>query len=301
MTTEDLIVQDTSVIGTTAIDASAPYVNAGEVENKGYEVVLQYQNETSGGFGYSLDFNIASYKNMVNSTVNDAFQAGTSFREGSVTRFMPGEPISVFYGKPVDGLTSTGRLNFLDSNGDGVKDDSDRTVIGSPHPDFTFGLNGNFTYRNWDASVFFQGSQGNDIYNWVKIFTHFPTFVHGGRTDAVLNSWTPTNTNTNQPALSMSVQNGETQPNEFFIEDGSYIRLKTLQLGYTIPSDALAASGLGSIDMLRIYGTATNLFTITDYSGMDPEVAGTGPITIGVDQGTYPAPRIFSVGVQINF
>jgi len=301
MTTKDLIVQDTSVIGTTAIDASAPYVNAGEVENKGYEFVLQYQNETSGGFGYSLDFNLASYKNMVNSTVNDAFQVGTGFREGAVTRFMPGEPISVFYGKPHDGLTSNGRLNFLDANGDGVTDDSDRTVIGSPHPDFTFGLNGNFTYRNWDASLFFQGSQGNDIYNWVKIFTHFPTFVHGGRTDAVLNSWTPTNTNTDQPALSMSVQNAETQPNSFFVEDGSYIRLKTLQLGYTIPSDALAASGLGSIDMLRIYGTATNLFTITDYSGMDPEVAGRGPITIGVDEGTYPAPRIFSVGVQINF
>ena len=233
--------------------------------------------------------------------MNDAFISGVGFREGAVTRFMPGEPISVFYGKPHDGLTSTGRLNFLDANGDGVTDDSDRSVIGSPHPDFTFGFNASFTYNNWDASLFFNGSQGNDIYNWVKIFTHFPTFVHGGRTDAVLNSWTPTNTNTDQPALSMSVQNAETQPNSFFVEDGSYIRLRSLQLGYTVPSDALAASGLGSIDMLRIYGTATNLFTITDYTGMDPEVAGRGPITIGVDEGTYPAPRIFSVGVQINF
>ena len=300
-TTKNLIAQDGSVITTTAIDASAPYVNAGEFENKGVDVVLGYQNETSGGFGYSVDFNISSYDNMVISTVNNTPTAGSFFREGVVTRTEPGYPLSSFYGKPHDGLDANGRLNFLDANGDGVKNDEDRTQIGNPHPDFTFGLNANFSYRNWDASLFFNGSQGNDIYNWVKIFTHFPTFVHGGRTDAVLNSWTPTNTNTGQPALSMSVQNGETQPNSFFVEDGSYIRLKSLQIGYTIPSDALAASGLGSIDLMRIYGTATNLFTITDYSGMDPEVAGTGPLTIGVDTGTYPAPRILSVGVQINF
>lgn len=293
-TTKDLIVRDNSVISTTAIDAGAPFVNLGEVQNTGADVSLNYSNETNSGLKYNFNLNISSYKNEVLSLVNDTPAFGDNFREGSVTRTAVGEPISHFYGKPHDGLTSTGRLNFIDSNGDGVTNDSDRTIIGNPHPDYTFGLNMNFAYENWDLSLFLNGSQGNEIYNWVKIYSEFPTFVHGNRVDNVLNAWTPSNTNTSVPALSTGVQNGETAPNSYMVEDGSYTRLKSVQLGYNFPA-------IGMFESMRAYVSATNLFTITDYSGMDPEVARSGALTLGVDTGTYPAPRIVSVGLNLNF
>jgi len=299
--TTDLIVRDNSVISTTAIDAGAPFVNKGEVENTGVDLQLNYGSETSSGLKYNFDFNVSSYKNEVVSLVNNTPAFGSNYREGAMTRTAVGYPISHFYGKPHDGLDSNGRLNFTDSNGDGAVNDSDRTIIGNPHPDFTFGFNTNLAYGNWDMSVFFNGSQGNDVYNWAKIFSEFPTFVHGGRTDAVLNSWTPQNTNTGQPALSMGVKNGETAPNSFFVEDGSFIRLKSLQLGYNFSSVDLSASGLGSVDSMRVYVSATNLFTITDYTGMDPEIAASDALTLGVDGGAYPAPRIVSIGLNLNF
>ena len=293
-TTKDLIVRDNSVISTTAIDAGAPFVNLGEVQNTGVDFVLSYSNETNSGLRYNFNLNISSYKNEVLALVNDTPAFGDNFREGSVTRTAVGEPISHFYGKPHDGLTSSGRLNFIDSNGDGTVNDSDRTIIGNPHPDYTFGLNMNFAYENWDLSLFLNGSQGNDIYNWVKIYSEFPTFVHGNRVDNVLNAWTPSNTNTSVPALSTGVQNGETAPNSYMVEDGSYTRLKSVQLGYSFPA-------IGMFESMRAYVSATNLFTITDYTGMDPEVARSGALTLGVDTGTYPAPRIVSVGLNLNF
>lgn len=293
-TTKDLIVRDNSVISTTAIDAGAPFVNLGEVQNTGVDFALSYSNETNSGLRYNFNLNISSYKNEVLALVNDTPAFGDNFREGSVTRTAVGEPISHFYGKPHDGLTSSGRLNFIDSNGDGTVNDSDRTIIGNPHPDYTFGLNMNFAYENWDLSLFLNGSQGNDIYNWVKIYSEFPTFVHGNRVDNVLNAWTPSNTNTSVPALSTGVQNGETAPNSYMVEDGSYTRLKSVQLGYSFPA-------IGMFESMRAYVSATNLFTITDYTGMDPEVARSGALTLGVDTGTYPAPRIVSVGLNLNF
>ena len=301
LNTVDLIVRDQSLISTTAIDAGAPFVNFGEVQNTGVDFQMGYGDETSFGLSYNFDLNLSSYKNEVVELKGGGQLFGDNFREGAMTRTAEGESISHFYGKPADGLDANGRINFTDSNGDGTVNDSDRTVIGSPHPDFTFGFNTSLAYGNWDASVFFNGSQGNDIYNWAKIFSHFPTFVHGGRDSAVLNSWTPQNTNTSQPALSMGVKNGETAPNSFFVEDGSFIRLKSLQLGYSFAGQDLTASGLGSISKLRVYVSATNLFTITDYSGMDPEVARSGALTIGVDSGSYPAPQIVSLGLNLNF
>ena len=301
LNTVDLIVRDNSLISSTAIDAGAPFVNKGEVQNTGVDFQIAYGSQTDSGLSYNFDLNVSSYKNEVLSLVGDAATFGDNFREGAMTRTAVGEPISHFYGKPSDGLDANGRINFIDANGDGQVNDGDRSVIGSPHPDFTFGFNTSIAYGNWDASVFFNGSQGNDIYNWAKIFSHFPTFVHGGRSADVLDSWTPTNTNTSQPALSMGVKNGETAPNDFFVEDGSFIRLKTLQLGYNFATQDLAATGLGSIDRLRVYVSATNLFTITDYSGMDPEVARSGALTIGVDGGSYPAPQIVSLGLNLNF
>ena len=147
-------------------------------------------------------------------------------------------------------------------------------------------------------SAFFTGSQGNDIYNYNKIYTDFPTFVDGNRSTRVLNSWTPTNTNTTVPALSQSISNSETNPNSYFVEDGSYLRLKNIQLGYTLPETALDKLNMSS---LRLYVQATNLFTITGYDGMDPEVIQGGNLTLGVDDQTYPFSQLFTFGVNLKF
>ena len=146
--------------------------------------------------------------------------------------------------------------------------------------------------------MFFNGSQGNEIYNYSKIFTDFPTFFNGNRSTRVLNAWTAANGSNSQPALSESITNSETQPNSFFVEDGSYLRLKTLQLGYTFDDVKIKNAG---VDNIRVYLSGANLLTFTDYDGLDPEVSGRNATTIGVDQGAYPLPRITTLGLNINF
>jgi len=299
ITTEDLIVQDNSLIGTTAIDASPPYVNFGNIKNTGIDFSLAYGDETESGFSYNLAFNISSYKNEVTSLINETPQAGDSgFRGGAVTRVEVGQPISYFYGRKVTGIGNDGRFIYEDVNSDGVINDSDRTFIGSPHPDFIYGLNINLAFKNFDLSAFFNGSKGNEIYNYSKIFTDFPTFFNGNRSVRVLDSWTPSNSDAALPALSETISNSETQPNSFFVEDGSFTRLKSLQLGYTFSNNQLAGTGING---LRVYLSGTNLFTITDYDGLDPEGGEANALTIGIDSGRYPLSRITSIGLSLDF
>ncbi len=299
ITTKNLIVQDNSLIGTTAIDAAAPYVNFGDIKNTGVDFTLAYGDETASGFSYNVGLNISSYKNEVTSLINDTPQTGnSSFRGGAVTRVEVGQPLSYFYGREVTGFDGSGRFTYADIDGDGSITDSDRTFIGSPHPDYTFGLNINLAYKNFDLSAFFNGSQGNEIYNYSKIFSDFPTFFNGNRSVRVLDSWTPGNTGAELPSLSESLQNSETQPNSYFVEDGSFTRLKSLQVGYTFGKDQFPTVGINSV---RLYLSATNLFTITDYDGLDPEGNESSALTIGVDEGRYPLPKITSIGLSINF
>ncbi len=299
--TKDLVTRDNSLISTTAIDAQAPLVNLGDVKNTGVDLNLGWRDETDSGFNYAIDANLSHYTNEVTNLISD-FQSGSSvFRGGAVTRTEVGEPISSFFGRNVIGLDDTGRFLYEDVDGNGVIDDNDRKYIGSPHPDFTYGINVAMGYKNFDLSLFFNGSQGNDIYNYNKIYTHFPTFFDGNRSSDLVNSWTPDNTNTNLPALSETIQNGETNPNSFFVEDGSFFRLKNLQLGYTFKE-------LGVLSSFRIYLQGTNLFTITDYSGLDPEIRsqinsdGTiDNLTRGVDWQLYPIASIYTIGVNLKF
>jgi TonB-linked SusC/RagA family outer membrane protein len=303
ISTKDLIVRDNSLISSTAIDAGAPFVNFGEVNNKGVDFDIVYADETNSGFNYEVAFNLSSYKNTVVSLVGDTPIAGnSSYRGGAVTRSEVGQPISSFYGRQVTGIQQTGadagRLQYAEIDGVAGINDGDRTVIGSPHPDFTYGININMEYKNFDLMMFWNGSQGNDIYNYSKIFTDFPTFFNGNRSTRVLDAWTPANGSNTQPALSESITNSETQPNSFFVEDGSYLRLKTLQLGYTFSDVKIKNAG---VDSIRLYLSGANLITFTDYDGLDPEVASNSALTIGVDEGTYPLPRITTVGLNINF
>ncbi|WP_245233014.1 SusC/RagA family TonB-linked outer membrane protein [Maribacter forsetii] len=298
--TKDLITQNNGLISTTAIDASAPYVNVGNVKNTGFDISLGYKDEFASGWKYGFDVNLSHYKNEVTDLISE-FQVGDdSFRGGAVSRTQVGQPISSFFGREVIGFTDEGRFEYRDVNGDTVIDDDDRTFIGSPHPDFTYGFNFNLGYKAFDLSLFLQGSQGNDIYNYTKIFTDFPTFVDGNRSVRVLDSWTPTNTNATLPALSNSIQNSETQPNSYFVEDGSYLRLKNVQLGYAFPDKITEKIGL---DLLRVYIQGTNLLTLTGYDGFDPEIISSvtgNNLTLGVDNQVVPQSRILTLGFNLK-
>ncbi len=297
ITTNDLIAVDESLIGTTAIDASAPLVNIGQVSNTGLELALNYADESGSGLRYDVGFNLSTYKNTVDSLISAFYVGNSGFRGGAVTRTSPGEPMSYFYGRKVLGLDGSGRFEYEDVNNDGSINDDDRTKIGSPHPDFTFGVNVSLAYKNIDLYAFFSGSVGNDIYHYNKIYTHFPTFFNGNRHVDVLDSWTPTNTDTDIPALSESIRNDETQPNSWFVEDGSYVKLKTLQIGYTLPSSFSSKLGISNA---RIYVAGNNLLTLSKYSGMDPEIGGS-PLTLGVDSGAYPQASMTSLGINVTF
>ncbi len=300
--TQDLIAQDLQLISSTAIDAAAPFVNLGDVNNKGFDLSLGYNNSTAAGWSYGILANISKVTNEVTALISE-FQTGRGFRGGPVTRTTVGRPISSFYGRQVTGFDDVGRFTYADINGDGNIDDDDRTFIGSPHADFTYGVNLNIGYKGFDISALFRGSQGNDIYNYEKIFTDFPTFVNGNRSVRVLDSWTPSNTNATLPALSNSIQNSETQPNSYFVEDGSFLRMGNLQLGYTFADKVSERIGMES---LRFYVTGTNLFTITDYQGFDPEISSnvvadqTGNTTLGVDSNIFPQSRIVTLGINIK-
>ncbi|WP_375324133.1 SusC/RagA family TonB-linked outer membrane protein [Flagellimonas sp. GZD32] len=323
--TKDLINQDFSLYSSTAIDAAPPFVNLGSIENKGVDATLSYSDQTDSGFSYGIDVNFSSYKNEVVDLIS-AFQTGFGgFRTtGTVTRTEEGQPISSFYGRVVEGIFASeaevsaaadqgfataadgvGRFKYADLNNDGVINDDDRTYIGSPHPDFTYGVNLTMGYKGFDMSAFFQGSQGNEIFNNEKVYTDFPSFFNANRSTRVLDSWTPDNQDASLPALSQSITNNEGQANSFFVEDGSYMRLKNLQIGYTFSDDVASYVGMDSV---RFYIQGTNLFTISGYDGVDPELQprfnGDGSIdnlTIGVSDNNYPLASIYSFGVNLKF
>lgn len=298
--TKDLIQQDFSLFNDQAVDANAPAVNLGDFRNRGIDFNLGYNYASENGFRFRTNFNISHYRNeVVALTGENAFRTGNGgFRNGAITRTQVGGELSEFYGRVVDGLTEDGRLNYVDLNGDGVINDDDRTKIGTPHPDFTYGLNVDIGFKGLDLSLFFTGSQGNDIYNYERIFTDFPTFINGNRSTRLVNAWTPSNTNTNVPSVTNSILNAETSPNSYFIEDGSYFRLKNLQVGYTFPSKFASKIGMSEI---RIFAQGTNLFTITDFTGVDPEVAAYDNLTLGVYNRQYPISKIYTGGINLKF
>jgi hypothetical protein len=240
-------------------------------------------------------------------------------------RYAVGHPYGAFFGYKVVGIFQDandvsksptqddaipGVFKYADINGDGKITVDDRTYLGNPNPKFTYGLNLAVTYKNFDFSTFFFGSVGNDIFNNTLYFTDFPDFFKGGiRREVAINSWTPTNKNTNIPILrntgGFSTDNSG-YANSYFISKGSYLRNRQMQLGYTVPGKVLNKYG---IDRVRIYVQAANLFTITKYKGLDPELASqpdsNGNINrtfeYGIDQGNYPHTPGYLVGLNINF
>jgi len=315
-------------------DASIPAQNIASLQNRGVDLGLNYNDAAMDGqLTYSIGVNFSTYRNKILAldpqNPND-FLPGFSLRTPAVTRSIAGRPISSFYGYIIDGILQNeeqvakhakfpgyydsniyinekrtqgvGKFDYRDINNDGLINANDQTYIGSPHPDFTYGINANVAYKNFDLTIFAQGVQGNDIFNHVRYWTDFEVF-QGNRTKRMLyESWRPDNPNAKLPILDANdAQSGE--PSTYFVEDGSYLRFKNIQLGYTLPKSILSKIGT---DHLKIYVQAQNLFTFTKYTGLDPEVnlrnfnSGSDR-QIGVDEGVYPTPKSIIVGLSLGF
>jgi TonB-dependent starch-binding outer membrane protein SusC len=192
---------------------------------------------------------------------------------------------------------------FKDQNGDGVIDAKDRIFLGSYIPKFSYALNLGATYKNFNLTMFWQGVQGNKIYNATRVITEgMIRFFNAGT--QVLKAWTPTNTNTDIPRAVPADPNQNARPSTRFLEDGSYLRLKNIMLAYTVPGTRITSLTGGAVKSLRVYASAQNVLTFTKYSGYDPEVGNrttNSSLTNGIDYAVYPQPKSFIVGLQVGF
>ncbi|WP_345243311.1 TonB-dependent receptor [Nibrella saemangeumensis] len=306
-------------------DFSAPFVNIGNTQNKGVDLMLTYRGRAlSNDLQYSVSTNFSAYRNKVVSQGVDFFT--NSVRYGQVSRTLSGEAIGQFYGYVIDGFfnstaevmaaptqpginktteanaqRSVGRWRYKDLNGDGVINANDRTFIGSPHPKFQMGYTLDAAYRNFDINMFFFWNYGNQIYNNTKWWTDMNGSFAGNRSKKMLyDSWTPENMNASLPKLDANDNVTSTVPNSYYVESGSYFRAKTVQLGYTIPATMLSRLG---VSRCRLYVQGQNLFTITKYTGPDPDLldVGRGDIGLGVDHGRVPNPRQILGGINLVF
>jgi TonB-linked SusC/RagA family outer membrane protein len=303
--------------------ANPAYVNGGNISNKGIDFSLTYHGNVGSDFKFDLTGNITSYKSRVVSLPDGKkyydFTSDGSTRIGAFTRFQPGQPMGEFYGYVVERLfrdaadvtgsptqesAAPGFFKYKDVNNDGKITPDDRTFFGNPNPNFTYSFTLNATYKNFDANAFFYGSQGNKNINYVKYWTDFPQVFKGGVTKGILaNSWTPTNQNATIPVLTAAANFSNTAVfNSYYMESGSYFRLKNLTLGYSIPKSQIKQIG---VSKLRVYLQGSNLFTITKYKGLDPEIQPSNldkNTSFGIDFGSYPAnQKVYLIGVQATF
>jgi TonB-dependent starch-binding outer membrane protein SusC len=299
-------------------DADLPKVNIGNMENKGFELTLGYHSTIGKELKLDLSGNITTYNNKIADIPGAGYFDGPQIRNVTPTRNVEGHPVGAFFGYQVLGLfqsadevakaptqtdAAPGLFRYADINADGKIDADDRTFIGDPNPDFTYGLNIGLTWRAFDFSTFFFGSSGNDIFNQTKYFTDFPDFFKGAiRREAAVNSWSAANPAGVVPKLQLAGGFSSDQvANSYFISDGSYLRNKQIQIGYTLPTNLVSRAG---IERLRIYIQAANLFTMTSYTGLDPELQSSdigNTVGFGIDQGNYPHTKSFLFGINLNF
>lgn len=317
-TTSDMLTQ--VPIPRSSGSAGIPFVNIGEVNNTGVDLNVSYRDQI-GQLRYSISGQISHYKNNV-VKLNDDPKAqifGFSTRLPAISVTRAGLPIASFFGYVVEGVlkddaeaaaavqipgyTRAGVFKFKDVNGDGRINASDRTIIGNPHPDFTYGVNLNLGYKNWDLAVFAQGVQGNEIFNYLKYWTDFNTFQGNRSTDMLYKSWKKQGDVAQLPRLNSSDTFSQ-QISTYFVEDGSFMRIKNIQLTYTVPSTLLKRIKLSS---MQVYVQGQNLFTFTKYKGLDPDInirnsgADNQDIHMGIDEGAFPVAKSYNVGLRVGF
>jgi len=313
--TSDLLVRQP--IASSAGEAQSPWVNNGKVLNSGFELALNYSSAI-GAFNYSVSANAATLHNEVLEV--NAPIAGGAVGSDRLTRTEEGYPIGSFYLYEMVGIFQSasdifthafqgngiqpGDVKFKDQNADGIIDGNDRAHVGSAIPNVTAGLNVNVSYRQWDMSVFFQGAYGQKIFSVLNrdIEGFYRPFNVTQR--YFDNHWTSPGTSDEFPRASWDASGNNTKYSTRFLEDGSYTRLKNLQIGYSIPATALDRIGF---DAVRIYASGTNLLTFTKYQGLDPEMTvsnnaqGQGDSSSGLDWGTYPAAKSYNLGINLTF
>lgn len=326
------------MIGTVGA-ATVPFVNIGQMKNDGFDISLSGNTMLSSNFKLNATATITTYRNEIQKISADAkyYEIDARRFDGSnIIRNAVGRSVSEFFGYKVAGFWNSeaeieaanaaaraasgdqtaiyqndiglGRFKYADINGDGRVTADDRTFLGNANPDFSYGLNLGLSYKAFDFSVFFYGVQGNSIWNQVKWWTDFmPSFDGAKSRTALYDSWTPTRMNAKAP-IQETAQSFSTNsvPNSYFVEKGAYLRLKNAQIGYTLPSGKLHKLG---VNRLRVYLSAANLFTITKYSGVDPEIGISsdnddepgGQTAYGIDDGSYPSQRTFLLGLNLHF
>ncbi|MBR5069801.1 MAG: TonB-dependent receptor [Bacteroidales bacterium] len=287
---------------------AATYRNTGDMKNSGFELTLGYHSPEYGGFSWDASLNVAKYKNEVVKLSDNVSYIGSEIR------LMEGEPMGVYYGYVTDGIFQTqdevdnyavqqgkgvGRIKYRDLDGNGIINESDQCIIGDPNPDWTGGLNLDFHYKGLTLSTFFTGEFGFDIFNSNKRQLEFMSSgnTYTNRGADILEAWTSNNPSATIPAVSFSDNNDEKRMSTYFVEDGSYVKMKYIKLSYDLQPKLCKYISASS---LNVFAQLENVFTITDYTGLDPEL-NLGGYGCREDNGAYPRSRTFSLGVNVTF
>jgi TonB-linked SusC/RagA family outer membrane protein len=311
----DLLIRNiptSGIFGTSAPGSSSPTINAGTVINKGIELSINYSKEVNDDFSFSVNYNISTVDNEVTQINGAPFLEGGQFSVGQLppSRMEVGLPIGYFYGLKTDGIFQSqaevdahpsqallgatarpGDIRFVDVNGDGAISQDDRTYIGDPIPDVTMGFNLSFNYKNFDFSAYSFANLGSEI---VRNFERDQVNVN--MLSRRLDRWTGPGTSSTEPRVSAGATANKLF-SDYFVEDGSFLRIQTISFGYSLPTEALKTVGLTSV---KIYAKVDNAFTFTEYSGYDPTASTGAPIGGGIDLGFYPLPRTYTLGLNVK-
>jgi TonB-linked SusC/RagA family outer membrane protein len=305
--TVDYYIKNTrDLLNTVQLPSSLGYTttvkNVGKMRNSGLELYLN-ANIFNSGFSWDVSPNISFNRNKVLKLSGGQDLPGSTMSLTVVNDYLnllrEGHPISAFYGYQVSGWDKNGQFTYNDNNNDGLISALDKTFIGDPNPDFIYGLNSNMSWKNFSLNIFIQGTQGNDLYSFSEIcFNYKWNNGYNGFKELLYNHWTPDNTNAKYPAITSLVA---ARMSDYFVYNGSYLRLKNIELAYNIPADKLH---INWIKMGQVYVSGQNLLTISKYPWWDPEVNSYGSATSvnqGIDYYSYPTSKGITLGVRFTF
>ena len=305
--TADYYIKNTKdLLNTVQLPASLGYTttvkNIGKVKNQGFEFQIE-ANILDGDFKWDMSANISLNRNKVIKLYNSQDIQGSTYNltvaNDYVNILREGMPMSTFYGYQTNGFDENGHFTYKDNNQDGKISEEDKAVIGNPNPDFIYGLTTNLSWKNFDLSLFFQGSQGNDIFSFSMITQNYKTYIgYNMLKEVFYDHWTPENRDAKDPAIDNVIS---TKMADCFVYNGSYLRLKNIKLAYNIPVNKL---GINWLKRGQIYISGQNLLTFTSYPWWDPEVnskGGGNSVNQGIDYYSYPTNKGFTVGAKLSF